>query len=271
MKLFKQFSGQHEKSGWLPLVKRVIFFLTIYTMVSMWQILPMQNQVLFRFQNIPLPDSITFPLTGEQFFTRAGGHLKDGYRQKMLASHANMLDFGAKRLLLLEFAKEVKFYGYTEENLFCSIALCQWCRYKAEQVLPSLLLDVAQKADGILAGAMITSVDVRDQASRWASCSLLRNKDGQVAVRIHFNWRTLLLPIALARHLCWHELCHISQPNHGAEFRKLLASYSPGASGHEKALNIAWRSMPAWAMSTLMARGILKISPRRKLKTQSLF
>lgn len=249
------------------MIKRI---LAIYTISAIWQIFPMEVADLIQVQYIPLPESIAFPLTGEQYSVFLGGHLADGYRQKISSRSANMFEFGAKRLLLLEFANQVKIFGSIEQNLFCAIALCQWCRYKAERVLPSLLLSLAKSADSLLSGSVITCVDVRDQSSRWASCSVRRNKDGQANVRIHFNWRALLLPSALAHHLCWHELCHIRQPNHGKEFKSLLASFSPASASYEKALNTAWRAMPAWALSTLMARGFFKIRSRKKPKTQQI-
>lgn len=242
--------------------------MAIYNGAGMWQIFFMLRVDLSHLQDVPLPESIAFPLENKQYSVKVGGFLCDGYRQEVQSTHASMLEFGAKRLLLLEFLGDVKLYGFTEKNVLCAIALCQWCRYKAQQVLPSLLLDLARKADDILSGAIVTGVDVRDQSSRWASCSLRLNKaSGQANVRIHFNWRTLLLPPALATHLCWHELCHIRQQNHGSEFKKLLANYSPDADSHEKALNAAWRAMPAWALSTLMTRGIFKIGSRRELKS----
>lgn len=234
----------------------------------MWQFLPMSANFSLHLPSPPLPTGIIFPLVGEEKTVNiAGGKLAEGYRQKDNAIATSLLEMGSRRLLLLEFSDCVKIFGETQENIFYALLLCLWCRQKAGGILPAHCLELAAGANEILAGATIAGIAVRDQSSRWGSCSV-RRKPGQsdhATVRIHLNWRALLLPSILARHLFWHELCHICHPNHGNEFKKLLAKQSPGAVGHEKALGAAWRAMPAWALTTLTVRGLLKISNRRRL------
>ncbi len=68
------------------------------------------------------------------------------------------------------------------------------------------------------------------------------------AGRISLNWRALLLPLPLLEHLCWHELCHLRHMNHSPAYRAELARYSSNWPKCEKALDLAWRNLPWWAL-----------------------
>src|SRR5256885_69333 len=62
-------------------------------------------------------------------------------------------------------------------------------------------------------------VTVRDQKSRWGSCSSKKN--------INFNYRLALIPPHLADYVIVHELCHIGQMNHSQKFWDLVAKTIP--------------------------------------------
>jgi predicted metal-dependent hydrolase len=53
-------------------------------------------------------------------------------------------------------------------------------------------------------------VVVRDLGYRWGSCG----KDGT----IYFHWRSILLPPRVVEYIVAHELVHMGEPNHSAEF-----------------------------------------------------
>jgi len=62
-------------------------------------------------------------------------------------------------------------------------------------------------------------LSIRDQASRWGSCSSSRG--------ISLNWRLVLVPPALQDYVILHELAHLTEMNHSRRFRVLLEAYLP--------------------------------------------
>lgn len=53
-------------------------------------------------------------------------------------------------------------------------------------------------------------VSIRDQRSRWGSCSRNRN--------LSFSYKIAFLPMHLADYIIVHELCHILEMNHSSRF-----------------------------------------------------
>lgn len=68
-------------------------------------------------------------------------------------------------------------------------------------------------------GFKFNRVSIRNQKSRWGSCSAKRN--------LNFNYRLLFLPIHLADYVIVHELCHLKEMNHSREFWKLVGGILP--------------------------------------------
>ena len=71
-------------------------------------------------------------------------------------------------------------------------------------------------------------VTVRDQRSRWGSCSSKKC--------ISLNWRLILVDPELQDYVILHELAHLTEMNHSGRFWDLLDSYDPLRPSHESAL-----------------------------------
>ena len=69
-------------------------------------------------------------------------------------------------------------------------------------------------------------VTVRDQRSRWGSCS--------TSGTISLNWRLVLLAPALQDYILLHELAHIRHPDHSAGFWRHLQELDPAAMAHDR-------------------------------------
>lgn len=187
-----------------------------------------------------LPESITLPLPDRHMQIRMAGSLAQG---RLQASHlhgqAMLREQGARRLLLLEEENSLLLYGDMTEALAARL-LQDWCRKQAETCLPVLLCSLARQH-----GFVVDSVQIRDQRSRWGSCSRSRSRPN--SGRISLNWRAVLLPRDDAAFLCLHELCHIRQMNHSPAFRAALASLAPDWPDRERRLSRFWQELPWWA------------------------
>ena len=62
-------------------------------------------------------------------------------------------------------------------------------------------------------------VTVREQRSRWGSCSSKRN--------LNFNWKLILAPHEVLEYVVIHELCHLICFNHSKAFWKEVAARMP--------------------------------------------
>ncbi len=68
-------------------------------------------------------------------------------------------------------------------------------------------------------GVYPTSVDVRELGYRWGSCGPGGN--------LNFHWRTVSLPPRMVEYVVVHELVHLAEPHHGAEFWRRLGRVLP--------------------------------------------
>lgn len=68
-------------------------------------------------------------------------------------------------------------------------------------------------------GGEFGRVAIRDQRSRWGSCSSKHN--------LNFNWKLIMAPPQVLDYVVIHELCHLHEFNHSARFWKLVAAQMP--------------------------------------------
>ncbi len=68
-------------------------------------------------------------------------------------------------------------------------------------------------------GAKIKRITVRDQSSRWGSCS--------TTGVLSYSWRLILAPPFVLEYLAAHEAAHLIEMNHSRRFWRLLARLSP--------------------------------------------
>jgi predicted metal-dependent hydrolase len=81
-------------------------------------------------------------------------------------------------------------------------------------------------------GVTVAQVGVRDQTSRWGSCSA----NGALSL----NWRLVLLPPLLHDHVILHELSHRRHMDHSERFWNQLAAWDPQWKKHDRELTRRW-------------------------------
>lgn len=84
----------------------------------------------------------------------------------------------------------------------------------ARAELPGRTLELAAKH-----GFAVKSVSVRNQRSRWGSCSR--------QATISLNWRLVQMPPAVRDYIILHELAHLRVMNHSAKYWRVVAQLCP--------------------------------------------
>jgi hypothetical protein len=92
----------------------------------------------------------------------------------------------------------------------------RWYRTSAREALNA---SIERQAPAL--GVAPKAVAVRDQRTRWGSCS--------TSGTLSFSWRLLLAPAWVLDDVVCHELCHMRVPNHSRSFWSLFAEHRPGA------------------------------------------
>lgn len=68
-------------------------------------------------------------------------------------------------------------------------------------------------------GFEYNKIFIRDQKSRWGSCSSKKN--------LNFSYKIFFLPQRLGDYIIVHELCHLREMNHSDNFWRLVAKVFP--------------------------------------------
>ncbi len=75
-------------------------------------------------------------------------------------------------------------------------------------------LEAASRRYAQMLGVRLRRISVRDQSSRWGSCS----STGVLS----FSWRLILAPPFVLEYLAAHEVCHLVELNHSPRFWRLV-------------------------------------------------
>ena len=95
-----------------------------------------------------------------------------------------------------------------------SVELKHWLKDQA-----TTLINMKAAHFSGLIGVCYNHVTIRDQKSRWGSCSCRKN--------LNFNWRLVMAPEPVLDYVIIHELCHLKDMSHSRSFWKLVAEYCP--------------------------------------------
>lgn len=95
-----------------------------------------------------------------------------------------------------------------------SAAVTRHLRHLAVRELPARLTELAAPL-----GYRVSGVTIRDQRSRWGSCS--------PSGRISLNWRLVQAPPSVRDYVLLHELTHLAEGNHSSRFWKKLEGVCP--------------------------------------------
>jgi predicted metal-dependent hydrolase len=124
--------------------------------------------------------------------------------------------------------------GRISSEKACRATLARWLMAQAREYLPSRLHAASERI-----GLHCQRVSIRQQRSRWGSCS--RRKT------ISLNAKLLFLSPELADYILIHELCHLAEMNHSRRFWMLVAKHCPDYRHANRQLRDMWKHLPRWA------------------------
>ena len=94
--------------------------------------------------------------------------------------------------------------------------VCEFLKREAKSDLETASRSAAEKL-----AVRVKRVSVRDQSSRWGSCSTTGN--------LSYSWRLILAPTFVLDYLAAHEVAHLIEMNHSRRFWRLVDRICPHA------------------------------------------
>ncbi len=120
-----------------------------------------------------------------------------------------------------------------ERNEAITMALHAWLKKQAMQQVQRLV-DIHANRQQLVP----RSINIRSQKSRWGSCGIHND--------IQINWLLILAPIEVLEYVVVHELCHLRERNHSANFWALVAWHLPNYQAQRLWLKQWGRQLMAW-------------------------
>ena len=102
-------------------------------------------------------------------------------------------------------------------------------------------LNTASRLAAEKLGVTIKRISVRDQSSRWGSCS--------TTGLLSYSWRLILAPPFVLNYLAVHEVAHLIEMNHSARFWRLVNSICSDAGRAKAWLDIHGTDLHRFGMS----------------------
>jgi len=132
---------------------------------------------------------------------------------------------------------ELVLIGDIAQKESCRLLLYKWIKAYAKRRLPDYLYLQSERTQ-----LTYLSVQIRDQKTRWGSCSKEKS--------INLNVRLLFLAPEVMNYVLIHELCHTQHLNHSTRFWQLVKKHDPLYEDHRRLLRRANEIIPTW-LSTL--------------------
>ncbi len=99
-------------------------------------------------------------------------------------------------------------------QVFLREAMEKWLSNQARMVFPVRVMHFQR-----LTGGTVRQIRVKDQKTRWGSCSSLHN--------LNFSWRLIMAPPEVLDYVVVHELCHLTHMNHSRDFWDMVERIMP--------------------------------------------
>ncbi len=165
-----------------------------------------------------LPEEISFPIARQKW--------KVQYVQSN-NKHLQVIARPQKELVLL---------GNVANKKAVYKLLLAWVKQQSQLHLPKLLDELSEET-----GLKYHRISIRSQRTRWGSCTYRKI--------INVNFKLVLLPNHLVRHILIHELCHTRYMNHAPRFWRLVASFDKDWEQYSRETRVADQLLPLWIVN----------------------
>lgn len=141
--------------------------------------------------------------------------LASGVRLPYLGGQRTLrLEAGSSRPRVMLDELEIRVLVRGEDTAGLADLLRHWYRRQARELLPPRLMALAA-----LTGRQPAGIQIRDQKTRWGSCS--------AAGGINLNFRLIMLGWELIDYVLIHELAHLYEMNHSPRFWSRVEALVP--------------------------------------------